>query len=212
MWLSEKWASSFYGWANIGLITSLVVGVISTVLVVWTGNTKEEYLRRDLANTNERAAKAEDHAAQANLELAKLKAPRSLSSEQQKQISEKLRVFGGLEFDVALDPKSEPQDLLSQVEDALTSAGWKEIDWKAGNASAELNFVRKGRPAAGIAAVSGVIIQLHPERVGELMPVAEAIASALNAEGIVAKAEPGLGVPNVNGGAIHVLIGDKPTR
>lgn len=69
MWPSEEWASRLYNLANMFLIAGLAVGVISTVLVVWMGNVKEEYLNRDLAATNERAAEAEKRAAQANLEL-----------------------------------------------------------------------------------------------------------------------------------------------
>jgi hypothetical protein len=59
MWPSENWASRLYDVANSGLIVGLIIGVISTVIVVWMGNVKEAYLRKDLASTNERAAKAE---------------------------------------------------------------------------------------------------------------------------------------------------------
>jgi len=56
IWPSFEIASCLYDWANIGLICALVAGVISTILVVWMGNVKETYLRRDIADNQERAA------------------------------------------------------------------------------------------------------------------------------------------------------------
>jgi hypothetical protein len=157
---------------------------------------------------NERAAKAEKQAAEAKLELEKLKTPRSLSAEQQKRVSEKLGVFAGKQFDVALNVEPEPQNLLLQIEDALKAAGWIEIDWKGG--SSDVNFTRKGRPVAGIVAVSRVLIQMHPEQISQFGAAAQSVAAALNAEGIAAEAQGGLGTNNINAQAIHILIGRKP--
>jgi hypothetical protein len=56
MWPSESWASTLYNAANIGLIAGLVVGAISTIMLVWMGNVKETYLRTSLAKTNRQAA------------------------------------------------------------------------------------------------------------------------------------------------------------
>jgi hypothetical protein len=206
MWPSEDWASRLYDLANWSLLAALVVGAASTALLVWMGNVKEEYLKRDLAATNERAAHAEERAAQASLELAKFKTPRNLSPEQQTRISEKLKAFAGKQFDVALILEPEPEGLLPQIEDALKSAGWLELDWEG----PEIVYKRGSRPSAGIITESGVIIQMHPERVTVLSPAAQALASALDAEGVSAKAEPGLGVINTNSKAIHILIGKKP--
>jgi hypothetical protein len=55
-----------YDWANWGLIASLVVGVVSTFFVVRMGNVKEAYLKANLSDTSERAAKADARAAEAN--------------------------------------------------------------------------------------------------------------------------------------------------
>jgi hypothetical protein len=51
---------------------------------------------------------------------------------------------------------------------------------------------------------------MHPEQKLELGAAALALASALSAEGIDARAEAGLGVSNTNVEAIHILIGKKP--
>jgi len=63
VWPSFETASRLYDVANFALIASLVVGVAATVLLVWMGNVKEGYLRRDVASAGERAATANERAA-----------------------------------------------------------------------------------------------------------------------------------------------------
>jgi hypothetical protein len=92
MWPSEELASRLYNLANWGLIAGLVVGFVSTVLVVWMGNTKESYLQARLgamtssaAEANERAAEATKTAEQERIERLKLEAklaPRRVTGEQ----------------------------------------------------------------------------------------------------------------------------------
>jgi hypothetical protein len=217
MWPSEKTASSLYDFANIGLIIGLGVGIVATVLVVWMGGVKERYLQQHLAETNERAAqanerasKADERAAQDNLALAKLKTPRTLNVEQQALISDALKPFGKQQFDVAISVMDEPKTLLPMIENALKHAGWQQIDWKGNANIAEIDYSREGSPTVGIVPLSGVVVQMHPEKIKELFSAAQALAAILNKEGIDAKAESGLGVSNGNVAAIHILIGSKP--
>jgi hypothetical protein len=80
VWPSFELASRLYDLANIAFIVSLIVGVIATVLLVWMGNVKEGFLRRDVAqagapaaHANERAAALEKEAANARLETENLR-------------------------------------------------------------------------------------------------------------------------------------------
>jgi hypothetical protein len=66
MWPSENTASKLYDLANGALIVGLVIGVISTCLIVRMGGKKDAYLKKALSETNERAANAEQRAAEAN--------------------------------------------------------------------------------------------------------------------------------------------------
>lgn len=96
---SLETASSVSNWANIFFIGSLVVGVVSTVLIVWMSNVKEahwdelrrkseeriaalsaqgERLRKETAEANDRAAQANARAEEAKLDLEKYKQPRQL--------------------------------------------------------------------------------------------------------------------------------------
>ncbi len=67
MWPSEESASRIYDLANSGLIIGLVIGVISTALIIWMGKVKEAHLRKYVADTNVRAADAEQRAAEAKI-------------------------------------------------------------------------------------------------------------------------------------------------
>jgi hypothetical protein len=82
---SLETASRIADWANVFFIASLVVGVVSTILIVWMANVKEEHwneLRRKsdekIAEANERAAQLEKQAADARLELMQLQNPRMI--------------------------------------------------------------------------------------------------------------------------------------
>ena len=74
MWPSLQTASLIQFWANIFLIGALVVGVVSTFFTVWMGGIKEKYLNQDIANTMQRAAIAEQKAAEVNKRAEQLRA------------------------------------------------------------------------------------------------------------------------------------------
>jgi hypothetical protein len=133
---------------------------------------KAEGFRLNIAEANQQAEEAKDRAAQASLELAKFKAPRILTLEQQGRISEKLKPFAGKQFDVALTTDPETQDLLLQIETALKAAGWIEIDWTG----AAVTFNRDKQPIAGLVVMSGVVVQMHADQVPELWKAAESLA------------------------------------
>ena len=79
MWPSPEVAAWLYDWANIGLIIGLVLGVVSTVLLVWMGNIKEEYLNLDLARSRERTASLEKQSDESRTAIAKADADAAAS-------------------------------------------------------------------------------------------------------------------------------------
>src|ERR1700722_5231481 len=76
MWPSFELASSLYYYANIFLIIALIGGVISTVVIVWMGNVKEDYLNQDLEKSKAETAKLMN----SNLALEKVIQPRRIST------------------------------------------------------------------------------------------------------------------------------------
>ncbi len=70
MWPSYETASFLYDKANIALLVGLIIGVVATVFIIWMGNVKEEYLKREVGSANAVAEKARADAANANKQAA----------------------------------------------------------------------------------------------------------------------------------------------
>ncbi len=158
MWPSEEWASRLSDWANIGLIVSLIFGVLSTVLLVWMGNVKEAYLRQELANTNLRAANAEQRAADATLELARIKTPRSLTNIPELVAS--LEPFKGTEYMFSFVFQDEDSTkLLQALDDVLQRAKWKRV--KSQGRFPALEFWGKGGDAVTVGIGTGIAISVE---------------------------------------------------
>jgi hypothetical protein len=171
--------------------------------------TESQMHEADLAKLRSDTANADARAAEAKLELAKFKAPRTLNSGQLAHITVALTRFAKTQFDVAVGPMGDPEpDVLgTAISSALTNAGWQQIDWHT--VDSQMTLTRPGRPVTGFASVTNIIIDIHPTRAAVLGPIAEALAAALNAEGIASQAQQGSGGRNTNENAIHVLIGRK---
>jgi hypothetical protein len=175
---------------------------------------------RDIASAKAQAAEAESHLAEAlrqaddankaalesKVALERLRTPRTLDLAQQERVAAKVKEFAGQIFDVALDVGPEPATLLDQIDDALKTAGWKPIGWTGG----DVVLSRTGRVPAGMVSMTGVVIQMHPEKIPEFSKAALALRDALLAEGIEARAQGGVGMPNINSNALHIIVGRKP--
>jgi hypothetical protein len=89
IWPSREWSEWLYDSANIALIVALVIGAFATVMIVWMGNKKEEYLKKDVAAAqlrgDEAIAKSEsDRLERVKIEQEMLKQlrPRGFTKEQ----------------------------------------------------------------------------------------------------------------------------------
>lgn len=93
---------------------------------------ESDIAKRDAAMTAERAALAEQRAAEANLELAKLKTPRFLTIDALQHISEQMKPFASVPFTMGVFNDPEAIDLMIQIDSALVTDGWQETEWKSG--------------------------------------------------------------------------------
>jgi hypothetical protein len=166
----------------------------------------------ELGRQKERTAKAEQAASDAALALAKFKQWRVLSQTQQAEIAAKVKPFFST-FDVAASNTSEPLTLVTQIEDSLSAAGWKQLDWPAMNSNSQAYSVisRPGRAALGIAIEHGVTVQVEQSDKEELLGIAKMLAAALSAEGIDAEAQF-MAIKPTNKHAIHIVVGEKPQQ
>ena len=135
MWPSEKLASTLYDVANWGLIVGLVIGVVSTALLVWMGNVKEWYLKKNLATINghvatlqTEAALQQERAAKAEKELLEFREKmryRVLTPQQRAKLTGALTPFEGQVVEVAeykMNP--EPAAFSAQIQSVLLLSGW----------------------------------------------------------------------------------------
>jgi hypothetical protein len=160
--------------------------------------------QQEIAKANATAAQAQQRAAEANLELARMKAPRTLRAEPVVSI---LKPFAGTSFDVGLvQGDAEAADFMLVLEGVLKAAGWREVDWAGG----DIVMTREGSPTAGLVTTRNVAVGVHPARALTLGNAAAALADALNAQGIVARrGTTDAGFINKNADAVHILIGRK---
>jgi hypothetical protein len=161
-----------------------------------------------IAQANERAANAERSAAESRLALEKIRLPRRLTKEQRARITDKMHVFAGTQFDAALNTGQETQEFLIEIEDALRSAGWMQVDWS--NDFEDVIFSRTGRPKAGVSSHSGVVIEVHKENAANFQPIAQALMDALNGEGVATEVKYVGTFKNNNPKAVHIIVGEKP--
>lgn len=119
---------------------------------------RAEALRLDIATSSERAAKAEQHAAEANLELARLRDPRNLLPEQQDRVIAALRKFPGQKFSFSVYPDPEPLALLRVIDALLKSASWERVPSQMGALTVEASG-----STAGTAYDSGVDALIAPD-------------------------------------------------
>lgn len=130
-------------------------------------------LRKDTAEANARAAESQ-------LALEKLKAPRTLGPTRQRFVSASIARFKGQRYRVAISQAAD--DGLAFWESlyvSLEKAGWEYLPATGGPSM--------GNPPAGvpIAAMPGVEIRFDPDREREISPAALALGNALHADGTV---------------------------
>jgi hypothetical protein len=210
LWDSIDGLSRLVTIANWGIAASLLLGFAFTAIVIKAGGRKDELvaiedLRKaeQIAVTMRLAGEAHERAAKAELDLAKLKAVRTLNSDQQDRIVTKLRQFSGTPFVLAVNPDAESIDFMGIVAGTLMAAKWV---WE----SAPKNVDRIGPLEAAIWYRAGLAVTIRSEHTTKLMKAADGLASALQAEGLTV--ETGLVPANVAGNpdAVHIIIGSKP--
>jgi hypothetical protein len=170
-------------------------------------------LQQGIARLRAESAEANARAAEASLELAKFRAPRSITAEQQTTIAEKLSRFEGTHFDMAVIPADpEAASFLGQISKTMQLAGWKWVEWTHPGGPLAFTYTWPGLPNVGQMGTTGIDIFLDHDHVTELWDAATTLALALKAEdfssGTVKDVVKEQGIPNHD--TIHVVIGKKP--
>ena len=234
MWPSLETASRVSDAANWAFIASLVVGVVSTILIVWMAGVKEEHWETDrrtsretvakldvaVAEANARAADAGLRAADANEKaeaekLARVRielqlAPRSISPDQREELKQKLAIFGGMRVDISAHGGTHEIVLISHIlATVLRSASW-QADVKDVTSSV---------------AIEGILVDVRDDAEPSTTSAALALVKALKDIGLATQYSPGatqmversgrmMTGPGLNPAAkpapISILVGFKP--
>lgn len=166
---------------------------------------KAEGFRSSIAEAQQKSAEAEERAAEANLELARLKTPRTLSPEQQKVIIDAVKDFPKTPFDFFVSSDDEAVRLTETLENCLMSAGWDRVDL---DPSISVHMDRGGgKKAFALWVGTGVAVEFSQSRM-DLAKAASALVEVLKKEGL--GAEGFAAAKGVTPNAIHIKIGKKP--
>jgi hypothetical protein len=206
-------------WRNGGyaLVTLGVIGVVAIILVP----DQKRALQRGLAllfvaililgvlfvrfGDGALLSEARERADEAEHELAKLKTPRMLTPEAQRRVAAKLQRFAGQEFVGQVAPGSDDaRPLWEAIEKTLAAAGWVRVPPIG---------LAVGDPPAGVPLVpnSGVTVFVAASRANEFAPIAQLLAAALMAEGIIAGVSASAGPQMEQRPAVIVVeVGRKP--
>lgn len=201
-------------WANWALVGALVVGVLATYAIVVSGNVKEAAMKGELAASRERiianetatarataeldiakaaAAEANERAAKAELELAKYRAPRTLTPEQHRTLVELLTLAP--KGRVIVKPNfvdMEATGFANQISQVFTEAGFTGV----GDAPLEILSINR----------AGVILAVRDANAPP--PHTLPILSAFKEAGISVESGPADWVPDVD--TVVIMIGRKP--
>lgn len=154
-----------------------------------------------------------DRATKAELELAKIESPRSINAAAKGRIGEKLRVYSGTPFDMAISPAAE-MEFMVDVRESVILAEWVWL--RAGGSDAmslDALRVRDKEPHAEVVGAFRGVQIMYDAGNSQLKAPAEALAKALGEEGIkavkaTARSFATFASP-MRTDAIHIQIGNR---
>jgi hypothetical protein len=167
-----------------------------------SANERAASLEKDAAVARQKIAEANARALEAQAELARFKAPRSLTAEQQSLIVAHIRSFEGQQYSALVAPGPDTWAFWDLLDKVLATAGWKRIPPPG---------LVLGDPPAGVpvAPEPGVTIISAPTRAADVGVAARALAEAIASQGI----KTGIGTDAAmeqRQTVISIVIGPKP--
>lgn len=175
MWPSLPTANHIADIANWFFIGSLVVGVVSTILIVWMAGVKETYWEKDRTESAERiaelstqgenlrkeTAEATARAAEAQLALEKLKTPRAIPQAEVPRLVTSLTRFSGTKAAIyILADGLDPNSLGRAINEVLKLANWDaEVwNWMGGGAAGGILVICKNAVDAQVSAACDALV------------------------------------------------------
>jgi hypothetical protein len=206
--MSLATATALGNLANILLVVSSVGVVVASALIWLTTDVKEGHWDRTRQTQDVAIAEANARTKEAELALAKFRAPRVITENQRRTLIEKLQPFTGTPYDTGMGENDEEQeDFMGQFDGVLRDAGWQFVNWSSGLLGERL-ILRPQRGRSGPVGVKNVSLQMHASYEAQLKPAANALVAALQEIGVDAQIDV-FNIHNINDSVLHVLVGRK---
>jgi hypothetical protein len=185
---------------------AFAVVIVALAVELVSGRLAKRFERQIDAARELQIAELKKETSAAQLELAKLKAPRAISPEQRVRISELMHEFAGQEYwGMVASDVADAWDLWREISLALDLAGWKRLPPPG------LAVTQYGPPAGiPIAPQAGVMILFAGTSWNALHSRAEALAKVLTEMGVLTGSGPATGHVDSTPNAMAVVIGPKP--
>lgn len=215
------WAASAVG-GGVAVVAALGSSVISYYISDATqkaadaevANAKAtgEQARAEAAVANEGAKRADQRIAELNLEIAKMRSPRSIDAIKGEAIIAAVSKYAGTPFDMAVT-EGDPEALALQenIETLLLGSGWAHKPW----AGFGFHSFRRGRAEFGFVTTNEVAVMVHSERTEQLLLQATALANALIAAEIPTRitretwSNDGANLNPLSFDNVHIVVGKK---
>ena len=202
-------------WANMAYLLSLVFVVVTTFAVYYLSGRVtaakdrelEEYRTEStvkISAAEARAAEANAAASDAQLELAKLKQPRTIAPEDQEQIIAVLKPFAGQNFSFAVFEDPESFAFVRLIDNMLKSAGWLRVPAQLGVILHEV-----AGSTAGTTVHPGVGAYVGPDNL-IAAPALATLSKGLNDAGISCRKGLSDDLIDKTPQAILIVVGKKP--
>jgi hypothetical protein len=201
----DIWLQIFGAMVAIGIVGEVGIGLRHWILnrqLQTIQHIEDQAHEQNIAEANERSAKAQEEAAKANLELERIKAPRTISSQDQTEIIAALKPFSGTPYDLVVGTDSESLNFMKTIQSLLTQAGWVQVPAKGAVGLTNSN------PLIGITVTAGVYIEIDAGKLGVWLPAIDKFKVAFEAKNIPVHGSAAQ--TGVDPTAVHVGVGKKP--
>jgi hypothetical protein len=211
MWgLSIPFWETVFKAATIAALVLGGLGISAAFISAWVGYELTDIVQKDAdrriaeadARSKEAQARSDEanaHALEAQLELEKLKAPRSFTPEQQARLIEKLKPLAGQKYSPSVAGDPEAVTFHKLLERVLDSAGWVRVPSQLGDIQID---------GAGIVYGVGVRVHIHKDASLDFVNRATLVTSALEAEGVAAIPQRNPELKEID--VINITTGTKP--
>ena len=198
----EKWLDGL----QMAYVAAVSITFVLTVIIYPLSKKVSDAKDKHIAETHARAAAALDAAAQARLELAKLKTPRTITPKQGETIIQAMREFKGQRYALSAYGDVESLNYAAQIGRVLENAGWVRVEPQLGDSKITTWFGAVGK-TSGVSGLSVMIGMDNPESA----PALAALAEVLNGIGLSCGKANAPALEGVTPKAITIDVGQKRT-